>query len=206
MSPEPGRLVLVRHGQTEWSRDGRHTGLTDLPLLPDGERDARALAPHLARYDFGLVLSSDLGRARRTAELAGLEAEADPDLREWDYGAAEGRTTADIRAEQGSLWTVFDGVPAGETPGETVEEVAARASRVLARVRPVLEGSEPRDVCLVGHGHALRILAAVWLGHSPRMAAQLTLDAGAIAVLGHHREDACIVAWNVPAAGIDALV
>ena len=88
-----GRLVLVRHGQTQWSRDGRHTGLTDLPLLPEGEADAASLRPYLARLDLGLVLSSDLGRALRTAELAGLTPEVDPDLREWDYGGAEGRTT-----------------------------------------------------------------------------------------------------------------
>lgn len=203
MTSSAGRVVLVRHGQTEWSRDGRHTGLTDLPLLPEGEDDARSLAPLLARYPFALVLSSDLGRARRTAELAGLSAEVDTDLREWDYGAAEGRTTAQDREAKGESWTVFDGVDPGKTPGETVEEVAARASRVVARVRPVVE--DGGDVCLVGHGHALRILTAVWLGHSPRLAAQLVLDAGSVSVLGYYREDPCVVAWNVPAGGLDVL-
>lgn len=203
-----GRLVLVRHGQTQWSRDGRHTGLTDLPLLPEGEADAASLRPYLARFDLGLVLSSDLGRALRTAELAGLTPEVDPDLREWDYGGAEGRTTEQVREDEGGQWTVFDGVPPGQTPGETVEEVAARASRVLARVRPVLEGEHaaPADVCLVGHGHALRILTAVWLGHSPRLAAQLELSPGSLSLLGRYRDDASVVAWNVPAAGLDALV
>lgn len=200
MTPPAGRLVLVRHGQTEWSRDGRHTGLSDLPLLPEGEDDARSLAPVLARFSFALVLTSDLARARRTAQLAGLSGEIDPDLREWDYGAAEGRTTAEIRETKGASWTVFDGVDPGETPGETVEEVAARASRVVARVGPVVESGQ--DACLVGHGHALRILTAVWLGHSPRLAAQLVLDAGAVSVLGFYREDPCVVAWNVPVGGI----
>lgn len=204
MTSSAGRLVLVRHGQTEWSRDGRHTGLTDLPLLPEGEEDARSLAEHLARFPFARVLTSDLGRARRTAELAGLEGEVDVDLREWDYGAAEGRTTAEIREEEGPSWTVFDGVSPGASPGETVEEVAARASRVLARVRPNVE--EGRDVALVGHGHALRILTAVWLGHAPRLAAQLVLDAGAVSILGFYREDPCVIAWNVPVGGLAALV
>lgn len=203
MTRTAGRLVLVRHGQTRWSRDGRHTGLTDLPLLPEGEADAESLRGFLGLFGFTTVLSSDLSRARRTAELAGLHPEVDTDLREWDYGGAEGRTTEDLREDLGPRWTVFDGVPAGETPGETVEEVAARASRVLARVGPTVD--EGGDVCLVGHGHALRILTAVWLTHSPRLAAQLVLDAGSVAVLGRYREDPCVVAWNVPAAGLDSL-
>lgn len=203
-TPSPGRLVLVRHGETEWSRDGRHTGVTDLPLTDKGEHDAHALAEHLSTYDFGLVLCSDLLRARRTAELAGLaeeDVEIETDLREWDYGAYEGRTTEDIREEMGPTWTVFDSIEPGDTPGETVEEVAARASRVVARVRPVLlgEDGEPRDVCLVGHGHALRILSAVWLEHAPRLAGQLVLDAGSVSILGMYRENPCIQSWNVPA-------
>ena len=131
-----GRLVLVRHGETEWSRSGRHTGSTDIPLTPDGERDARALGSRLAAFDLALVLASPLTRARRTAELAGLSPSVDPDLVEWDYGGYEGRTTAEIRESVADpTWTVFDdGVVPGDTPGETVEEVAARASRVLARV------------------------------------------------------------------------
>lgn len=209
MSPSAssGRLVLVRHGQTEWSRDGKHTGLTDLPLLDSGKEDAAALRPYLERLDFARVLSSDLTRARQTAELAGLQPQLDPDLREWDYGGAEGRTTADLRTELGEDWDVFDGVPEGDTVGETVEEVAARASRVIASVRPLVrgDGSNPTDVCLVGHGHALRILTAVWLGHSPHLAAQLMLDAGSLSVLGFYREAPCIIAWNVPHDGLASL-
>lgn len=191
-----GRLVLLRHGETEWSRDGRHTGRTDLPLTDRGREQALRAAERLLALKINpvLVLSSDLQRARHTAELAGLSAQTDPDLREWDYGGYEGRSTAEIRAETGTDWDVFrDGVIAGESPGETVEEVAARASRVIARVLPQLAGG---DVVLVGHGHTSRILATVWLRTSPRCAAQLTLDAARVSVLGHHREDPCIVTWN----------
>jgi probable phosphoglycerate mutase len=192
----PGRLVLLRHGETQWSREGRHTGITDVPLTDVGRSQARAGGQRLTELaiDPVLVLSSDLRRARDTAEIAGLTARVDPDLREWDYGAYEGRSTADIRQESGTDWDVFrDGVVPGTTPGETVEEVAARASRVLARVRPHLERG---DVVLVGHGHTSRILATVWLRTSPRLAAQLTLDPARLSVLGHHREDPCIVSWN----------
>ena len=198
MSPDaepPGRLVLVRHGQTEWSRDGRHTGLTDLPLTDAGERDARGLAPRLAGFDFALVLCSPLSRARRTAELAGLEPVADSDLVEWDYGAYEGRTTSDIRADLGNAgWTVFgDGVVPGDTPGETVEEVAARASRVLNRVAEPLQRG---DVALVAHGHLLRILTATYLRQDARFGAQLLLDAGAVCVLDHERGVPAVRSWN----------
>lgn len=190
-----GRLVLVRHGETAWSRTGQHTGLTDLPLLPEGEAASRDLARALDGMRFVQVRCSPLARARRTAELAGLHVdELDPDLLEWDYGGYEGRSTADIRAELGYHWTVFEhGVVPGATPGETVEEVAARASRVLQRVRPRLfEG----DVCLVGHGHALRVLAAVYLRQAPRFARNLTFEVGSVAVLGHQHEDPVVQAWN----------
>lgn len=191
----PGRLVLVRHGQTEWSRDGRHTGLTDVPLTDAGERDARGLAPRLARFDFTLVLCSPLSRARHTAELAGLAPVADDDLVEWDYGGYEGRTTAEIRETLGEpAWTVFDdGVVPGDTPGETVEEVAARASRVLDRVaEPLTRG----DVALFAHGHLLRILAATYLRQHARFGAHLLLDAGAVCVLHHERGVPAIRTWN----------
>lgn len=190
-----GRLVLMRHGETAWSRTGQHTGLTDLPLLPEGEEAARQITHVLEGMEFVHVRSSPLQRARRTAELAGLAVdELDPDLVEWDYGAYEGRSTADVRAELGYHWTVFEhGVLPGETPGETVEEVSARASRVLDRIWPRLfEG----DVCLVGHGHALRVLAAVYLRQAPRFGAHLTFEVGAVAVLAHHHEDPVVVAWN----------
>lgn len=190
-----GRLVLVRHGETSWSRTGQHTGLTDLPLLPEGERAAAALAGVLAGMTFAHVRCSPLRRARHTAKLAGLEvSELDADLVEWDYGGYEGRATADIRAELGYPWTVIEhGTVPGATPGETVEEVAARASRVLDRVWPVLLDG---DVCLVGHGHALRVLTAVYLRQAPRFAAHLTFDVGSVAVLGHHHEAPVIEAWN----------
>lgn len=190
-----GRLVLMRHGETSWSRTGQHTGLTDLPLLPEGEEAARQLAHVPEGMRFVHVRSSPLQRARCTAELAGLVVdELDPDLVEWDYGAYEGRSTADIRAELGYHWTVFEhGVLPGGTPGETVEEVSARASRVLDRIWPRLFDG---DVCLVGHGHALRVLAAVYLRQAPRFGAHLTFEVGSVAVLAHHHEDPVIEAWN----------
>ena len=198
MSPAaepPGRLVLVRHGETEWSRDGRHTGRTDVPLTADGERDARLLAPRLEAFHFTAVLSSPLSRARRTAELAGLRPDVDDDLVEWDYGGYEGRTTSEIRTTLGHPgWTVFDdGVVPGDTPGETVEEVAGRASRVLERVaEPLSRG----DVALVAHGHLLRILTATYLRQEVRFGAQLLLDAGSLCVLDHERGVPAVRTWN----------
>jgi probable phosphoglycerate mutase len=199
-NPE-GRLVLVRHGETEWSRSGRHTGRTDLPLTPDGEADARSLSVALQGYDFALVLSSPLQRARRTAELAGLAPEPDEDLVEWDYGAYEGLTTAQIRDAVGYDWTVFEhGVPSGGTPGEAVEDVAARAARV---VRRVVEAMATGDVAVVAHGHFLRVLTAVFLRQEPRLGAQLLLDAGSLCVLEYERERPAIRVWNRPAASRD---
>ncbi|MDO8338635.1 MAG: histidine phosphatase family protein [Microcella sp.] len=189
-----GKLVLLRHGETEWSRSGKHTGLTDIPLTARGEELARGAGQLLGDYDFSLVLTSPLQRARCTAELAGLQAEVDPLLVEWDYGGYEGRTTREIRAELGYDWSAFThGVIRGETPGETVEEVAARASRVLTRVLPAMtEG----DVALVAHGHFLRILTAVYLRLAPRFGAQISLDAGSVSVLSYYREHPAILSWN----------
>ena len=189
-----GKLVLLRHGETEWSKSGRHTGRTDVPLSPHGEQLARAAGELVREYDFGLVLSSPLQRARRTAALAGLDAEVDPLLIEWDYGGYEGRTTKEIRAELGYNWSAFThGVIRGETPGETVEEVAARASRVLTRVLPAMTTG---DVALIAHGHYLRILAAVFLRQAPRFAASMTFGAGSVSVLGYDREQPALLAWN----------
>ena len=182
-------LVLVRHGQTEWSRDGRHTGRTDVPLTPDGERDAAALGQRLATRSFGLVLTSPLVRATRTAELAGLDAADEPDLVEWDYGPEEGRTTAQAR-ETRPGWSVWDDVGLGET----LEQLATRQRRVLARIAPVLDRDE--DVCLVGHGHSLRVLAACWLGLGPHVGQQLVLGAGSLSVLGHEHGSPAILSWN----------
>ncbi len=194
----PGRLVLVRHGATEWSRSGRHTGRTDIPLLPQGEQDAYAVGRALAGRPFGAVRSSPLQRARRTAALAGFPPTLDPDLVEWDYGGYEGLTSAQIRADIGADWTVFThGVPPSGrpdgTPGETLAEVAARAARVLQRVVPVLE---EQDVLLVAHGHLLRVLASVFLGWPPATGANLLLDAGSISVLEMEKEVPAIRAWN----------
>lgn len=189
-----GKLVLLRHGETAWSRSGQHTGLTDIPLTARGEDLARASGALVTGYDFRLVLTSPLQRARRTAELAGLDAEVEPLLVEWDYGGYEGRTTKEIRAELGYNWTAFHhGVIRGETPGETVEEVAARASRVLTRVLPAMEEG---DVALVAHGHYLRILASVFLRMAPRFGQALTLDAGSVSVLGYYREAPAVLTWN----------
>lgn len=188
------QLILIRHGATEWSESGQHTGLTDLPLIPVGEAAARALAPLLATYDIDHVRCSPLQRARRTAELAGLRVdEVDPDLLEWDYGCYEGVSTASVRAETGTDWTVWnDGVQPGKTPGETVEEVAARASRVLTATQ-AYDGT----VALVGHGQALRILTSVFLRTTPRFGQHLTFETGALGVLGYVREDPVIVGWNL---------
>lgn len=194
MSP---RIWLIRHGETEWSRSGRHTGRTDIPLTPDGEQVAASLAPSLASLDPGLVLCSPLSRARRTAELAGLRPDATtPDLLEWDYGAWEGRTTAEIRTELADpAWLVWDHpIPPGETPGEQLADVRVRTRRVLDRCEPVL--AEGRDCVLVAHGHVLRILTATWLDLPPIDGRLFALDAGRLSALGHEHETPVIVLWN----------
>ncbi|MFF0687390.1 histidine phosphatase family protein [Streptomyces sp. 2BBP-J2] len=190
-----GDLLLARHGETEWSRSGRHTGGTDLPLTPAGEAQARSLAPLLADRAFALVLTSPLARARRTAELAGLTgAEPEPDLREWDYGAYEGVTTADVRTTRPGwdLWT--DGVPPGEEfPGESPEQVGARADRVLARVAGALERG---DVMLVAHGHLLRVLTARRLGLPPSHGRLFRLETGTLSRLSLEHGSPVIAEWN----------
>jgi probable phosphoglycerate mutase len=182
------QLWLIRHGATEWSGDGRHTGTTDLPLTPEGEDDARALRPRLSDVDFSLVLTSPLQRARRTAELAGFpDADEDEDLVEWGYGEYEGITTEQIR-ETVPEWTVWSHPSPG---GETAAEVGERLDRVLARVR-----AENGNALLVSHGHALRALAARWLGLPVEDGRLLKLDTGRISVLGYERETAVIERWN----------
>ena len=190
-----GSLVLLRHGETEWSRSGQHTGLTDVPLTPRGEELAREAATLLRGRTFAAVLTSPLVRARRTAELAGLTgAETEPRLVEWDYGGYEGLTTPEIRARVGYAWTVFaNGVVPGDTPGETVQDVAGRARGVIDRVLPLLDDG---DVALVGHGHALRVLASVFLEQDPCFGAQLILDAGSVSVLGHEHGVRAVQSWN----------
>jgi probable phosphoglycerate mutase len=183
-----GDVWVVRHGETEWSRDGRHTGATDIPLTDEGEAAARELAPRLAGETFALVLTSPRERARRTAELAGFpDAEIDEDLVEWAYGDYEGITTEEIR-ETVPNWTVWTHPSPG---GETADEVSARLDRVVARC---LESSG--DVLLVGHGHALRALAARWLRLPVVDGRLLKLDTGTVSVLGHERESPAVIHWN----------
>ncbi|NAZ82664.1 histidine phosphatase family protein [Kineococcus sp. R8] len=198
-------ILVVRHGQTEWSLTGRHTGTTDVPLTAQGEEQARALAPAFAGRRVALVLTSPRERAVRTAELAGLtgpggsaaRSRADEALSEWDYGAYEGRTTADVSAELGRPWSVWhDGVEPGGTPGETVHQVAARARGVL-REASAVDGDEG-DVVLVAHGHFLRILTATWLGLSPTAGALLALEAGTWGELGREHDRPVLTRWSVP--------
>jgi probable phosphoglycerate mutase len=199
-----GELILLRHGETEWSRAGRHTGRTDVPLTPKGSVDAAALEPMLSRRaDDGrlvAVFASPAQRAQRTAALAGLRVtKTDPDLWEWDYGGYEGVTTAEIqRTRPGwSLWR--DGVIPGdaEHPGETVEEVGERADRVLKRAAPLLRDG---DVALVAHGHVLRVLTARWLGLRPTDGRLFRLDTGTVSALGTEHDEPVILSWNVPPA------
>jgi broad specificity phosphatase PhoE len=179
-----GDLILLRHGETEWSLAGRHTGRTDIPLTPRGEAAAAALAPLLAKRHIVAAFSSPAQRAVRTAELAGLaDATPDPDLWEWDYGGYEGLTTAQIQQQRPgwSLWR--DGVIPGDAghPGETVQQVGERVDRVLGRVLPLLAGG---DVALVAHAHVLRVLTARYLRLPPDDGRLFRLDTGTISTLG----------------------
>jgi probable phosphoglycerate mutase len=186
-------MVLLRHGATEWSRSGQHTGRTDIPLLDEGCGQAE-LAGELLRArrvtNFALVLTSPLYRAVETCTLAGFEGEPDPDLMEWDYGSYEGLTTAQIR-EQRPGWNLWEeGVPGGES----LVDVARRADRVIERARGV-EG----DTLCVAHGHLLRVLAARWLGLPPVAGRLLLLDPGAICILGWNLEWPALEMWNLSA-------
>ncbi len=190
-------LYLLRHGETEWSKTGRHTGWTDIPLTDHGREQAAALAPALADADLGLVLSSPLQRAQETARLAGLDIDAlDDDLKEWDYGGYEGLTTAEIREQTGNPdWLIWDyPIPPGQTPGESSDHVAERARRVLTRVAPVLQ--DGRDVMLVAHGHVLRILTASWLALPSTDGRLFFLEPAGIGALGHEHEAPVLSAWN----------
>ena len=182
-------LWLIRHGETEWSLSGAHTGRTNLALTPAGEESARAIGRELAGHEFSLVLTSPLKRAVRTCELAGYgdQAQVDPNLSEWDYGDYEGKTTEQIR-EKHPGWLLFrDGVEGGETIGQ----VAARALDVIDRAVKV-EG----DVALFAHGHILRILTACYLGLPPEDGKMFVLGTGAISVLGYEHETRAILKWN----------
>ena len=187
-----GELVLARHGETEWSLSGRHTGNTDLPLTDRGRSRASALRPLLANRSFAFVLTSPLRRAVETCELAGLgdRAQVRDDLREWDYGEYEGLTTAEIH-ERRSDWSLWrDGCPGGEVAAD----VGERSDRIVAEVR-----SAEGDAIAFGHGHMLRVLAARWLNRPPEDGGLLALATGALCVLGYEHDLPVIVQWNIQA-------
>lgn len=183
------QIWLVRHGDTEWSAIGQHTGRTDIPLTAPGRHQAEALGRHLAGRPFALVLTSPLSRARETCQLAGYGdvAQVTDDLLEWDYGIYEGRTTADVGgAEPGwSIWTTT--IP----QGETVEQVGERARRVIDRA-----AAASGEVALFAHAHILRILAACWIGQPPLNGRLFALGTASISILGYERETRVISAWN----------
>jgi len=187
-------VFAIRHGETEWSLNGRHTGTTDIPLTDNGRGIAELLRPALSRRTFALVLVSPLQRARDTCELAGVAARAiiEPDLVEWDYGKYEGLTPKEID-RQAPGWLIFrDGCPGGETP----EQVGARADRVIARARAA-EG----DVALFAHGHVLRVLVARWLRLPPGAGQHFLLDTGTLSVLAHYHGIPALKTWNAPVTG-----
>jgi len=184
-----GDLWLIRHGETDWSRSGRHTSRTDLPLTPLGVTQAEALAKALGIRKFSIVLTSPLQRARETARLAGYPgAIVEPNLHEWDYGEYEGRTTAEIQRERPG-WALWNG---GVPGGESGAQVAARTDSVIARVQ-----SADGDVALFAHGHVLRVLAARWLGLGPEQGRLLALQTATLSVLGFEHAERVIIRWNL---------
>ncbi len=194
------RIVLVRHGQTPWSRTGRHTGVTDLPLTDVGKEQALAVAPILSRWQFGLVLSSPRQRALETARLTGFgdRVQVEPSLAEWDYGAYEGLTTQQIVEQRGGPWDLWsDGVPPGETPGESAAEVRQRANAVLGRAVETLDQNQ--NVLLFGHGHILRALAVAWVDLPPTAGYMFTLSTSTISELGYEHGRDVLSRWNAPA-------
>lgn len=188
-------IWVVRHGQTEWSLSGQHTGSSDIPLTDSGRAEAAEIGRALAARRFALVLVSPLQRARESCRIAGYDAvaEVEPDLREWGYGRYEGRTTAQIRDERPG-WSLWDDGPAD---GETVEQVGARAKRVIARAE-----AAGGDALLFAHGHVLRILTACWLGLPPNAGRLFALGTASFGVLGHEREARVMTRWNVPAKAL----
>jgi broad specificity phosphatase PhoE len=183
------QLWLIRHGETEWSLSGAHTSRTDIPLTARGEERATKIRDYLAHRKFSLVLSSPMLRARETCRIAGYGdvAQTEENLREWDYGVYEGRTTAEIRKEQPD-WSIWDAPP---PQGEPVEHVAARTQQVIDRA-----AKSGGDVALFAHAHVLRILAATWLGLPPRAGSLLALGTGSVSTLGFERETKVISTWN----------
>jgi broad specificity phosphatase PhoE len=194
MSNEEQKIYLLRHGETEWSRSGKHTSVTDVALTENGRVAARRLKSALAKEVFALVLTSPLQRARETCELAGLGEQAviEPDLMEWNYGEYEGLTTKEIQLMRPG-WSLFrDGCPGGETP----EKVGARADRVIAKV-----GQARGNVALFGHGHIFRVLAARWINLSVNYGEHFLLDTATLNVLGYYYDSAAFKIWNAPIAG-----
>ena len=190
MNCQDNRCFVVRHGETEWSLHHRHTGRTDLPLLPTGMVQAEGLQISLSAHEFRSVLTSPLARARETCRLAGFGdvAEIEPDLAEWDYGFLEGLTTTEITRER-PQWDLFaDGAPGGET----IQEVAVRVDRVIERIR-----ATDGDVVCFAHGHVLRVLAARWLGLDPREGGCFVLDPASVSILGWERANPVVVRWNL---------
>jgi len=187
----PQQIYLIRHGETEWSINGRHTGVSDIPLTENGRQVARQWQPLAAGRTFALVLTSPLGRARETCRLAGLgeRAEIDPDLSEWDYGTYEGLTPQEIGAQQ-PQWLIFrDGCPGGESP----EQIGARVDRVIARMR-----AAAGDVAAFAHGHVLRVLAARWLGLPASGGSHFLLDTATLCVLSSYHGVPAVKRWNAP--------
>jgi probable phosphoglycerate mutase len=194
-----GDLFLVRHGETAWSRSGRHTGSTDVPLTEHGREEARRLVPLIRSHRIGAAFVSPLQRARETAELIGLhEVRVDADLREWDYGGYEGVTTVEIQRERPGWFLFADGVAPGppERPGETPEQVGERADRVLATVDAAFAHTEG-CVVLVAHGHFLRVLTARRLGLPPAAGALFQLATGTLCRLGTEHGRPVIAGWNI---------
>jgi broad specificity phosphatase PhoE len=189
MSTHSQEVVLVRHGETEWSRAGKHTGRTDIPLTERGRQEAETVGLELRGRRFALVLTSPLARASETCRLAGLGelAEQRDELMEWDYGAYEGRETIDIRKERPG-WTLWrDGVP----EGETIAQIQARVDREIAELRSVAG-----DAAVFAHGHLLRVLAARWLGLEPAAGRLFALDPATISILGYERQTPVVRMWN----------
>jgi len=187
--PAKHRLFVIRHGATEWSRSGQHTGHTDIPLLPEGEAQARATGQLLADHEFALVLTSPLQRARRTCELVGLadQAQVEPNLIEWDYGDYEGITSAEIHQTVPG-WTVWTGTVPG---GESINDVAARADAVIKRAL-----ATDGDTIVFAHGHILRLLTARWCELDPVEGRRFVLDPATLCVLGWEHESRVILQWN----------
>lgn len=183
-------VYLARHGETDWSKAGRHTGRTDVPLTAQGEADGRRLGERLRGTSFARIFSSPLVRARRTAELAGYSPEIEPDLQEWDYGEYEGKTSTEIRATRPE-WVLFRDGPPG---GESVAEVATRVDRLAAKLK-ALSG----NVLCFAHGHLLLVLAARWVSQPVAFAGCLLLGTAAVCVLGfdhNHPDEPAIKVWN----------